>query len=71
MSQSAAGKMPATLIPGDGIGPEIVASVVEVLDALGSPFEWDEQPAGMAASRRSATRCPTSRSTASGATSWR
>ncbi len=54
MSQSAphsppAGKIPATLIPGDGIGPEIVASVVEVLDALGAPFAWDEQPAGMAA----------------------
>jgi isocitrate dehydrogenase (NAD+) len=49
MSQSAAGKIPATLIPGDGIGPEIVASVVEILDALGSPFGWDEQPAGMSA----------------------
>ncbi len=49
MSQSASGKMPATLIPGDGIGPEIVASVVEILDALGAPFEWDEQPAGMSA----------------------
>jgi isocitrate dehydrogenase (NAD+) len=41
--------IPATLIPGDGIGPEIVASVRAVLDALGSPFDWDEQPAGMAA----------------------
>lgn len=40
--------IPATLIPGDGIGPEIVDVVVAVLDALGSPFEWDVQQAGMA-----------------------
>src|SRR5215831_18127471 len=39
----------ATLIPGDGIGPEIVAAVRGVLEALGSPFRWDERAAGMAA----------------------
>lgn len=38
----------ATLIPGDGIGPEIVAAAVEVLDALGAPFEWDRHLAGLA-----------------------
>ncbi|WP_419728727.1 isocitrate/isopropylmalate dehydrogenase family protein [Lichenicola sp.] len=42
-------KIPATLIPGDGVGPEIVECVIEVLDALGTPFEWDRQLAGMAA----------------------
>jgi isocitrate dehydrogenase (NAD+) len=42
-------RIPATLIPGDGIGPEITAAVVEILDALGAPFEWDTQPGGMAA----------------------
>lgn len=42
-------KIPATLIPGDGIGPEIVECVVEILAELGSPFEWDTQLAGMAA----------------------
>jgi isocitrate dehydrogenase (NAD+) len=41
--------IPATLIPGDGIGPEIVNAVVEILDALGSPFCWDRQQGGMAA----------------------
>jgi isocitrate dehydrogenase (NAD+) len=41
-------KVPATLIPGDGIGPEVVAATVQVLDALGSPFEWDAQLAGVA-----------------------
>ena len=34
-------KLPATLIPGDGIGPEIVNSAIDILEALGSPFEWD------------------------------
>ena len=38
----------ATLIPGDGIGPETVASTMQILDALGSPFWWDIQQAGIA-----------------------
>jgi len=38
----------ATLIPGDGIGPEIVDATLAVLDALGAPFEWDRQIAGLA-----------------------
>jgi len=42
-------KLPATLIPGDGIGPEIVKSAVDILDALGSPFEWDIRQGGLAA----------------------
>src|SRR2546423_5659546 len=42
-------KLPATLIPGDGIGPEIVKSAVDILEALGSPFEWDVQQGGLAA----------------------
>jgi isocitrate dehydrogenase (NAD+) len=44
-------KIPATLIPGDGIGPEIVDSAVAVLDALQAPFEWDSQIAGLAGVR--------------------
>jgi isocitrate dehydrogenase (NAD+) len=41
-------KIPATLIPGDGIGPEIVDCALAALDALGAPFEWDRQIAGLA-----------------------
>ncbi|MEP6607631.1 MAG: isocitrate/isopropylmalate family dehydrogenase [Burkholderiaceae bacterium] len=41
--------IPATLVPGDGIGPEITAAVVEILEAVGAPFEWDVQQGGMAA----------------------
>jgi isocitrate dehydrogenase (NAD+) len=40
--------IPATLIPGDGIGPEIVDAALAALDALQAPFEWDFQIAGMA-----------------------
>lgn len=48
MTSSFAQNIPATLIPGDGIGPEVVEATVLALDALGSPFDWDIQPAGMA-----------------------
>jgi isocitrate dehydrogenase (NAD+) len=51
-------KIPATLIPGDGIGPEITAAVVEILDALGAPFEWDTQQGGMAAIQASGDPLP-------------
>src|SRR6202158_2310918 len=39
--------IPATLIPGDGIGPEIVDATLAALDALGAPFQWDSQIAGL------------------------
>jgi isocitrate dehydrogenase (NAD+) len=42
-------RIQATLIPGDGIGPEITQVTVDALDALGSPFEWDVQLGGVAA----------------------
>jgi len=45
---SGSNKIPATLIPGDGIGPEIMDAVIQVLDSLGAPFEWDHQLGGMA-----------------------
>jgi isocitrate dehydrogenase (NAD+) len=39
----------ATLIPGDGIGPEVVAAAVRVLSATGIEFEWETQIAGESA----------------------
>jgi isocitrate dehydrogenase (NAD+) len=50
--------IPATLIPGDGIGPEITAAVVEILDALGKPFAWDVQQGGVAAAEESGDALP-------------
>lgn len=41
--------IPATLLPGDGIGPEIVDAALAVLDALGAPFVWETKTAGMGA----------------------
>ena len=41
--------IPATLIPGDGIGPEIMESVMRVFEALGNPFAWEIAPAGLGA----------------------
>jgi isocitrate dehydrogenase (NAD+) len=38
-----------TLIRGDGIGPEITAATLRVLEAAGAPIEWDEQLAGVSA----------------------
>ena len=35
-----------TLIPGDGIGPEITNSVTEILKAAGAEIEWEVQTAG-------------------------
>jgi isocitrate dehydrogenase (NAD+) len=40
--------IPATLIPGDGIGPEIVEATVMVLEALGAKFDWETCQAGLA-----------------------
>src|SRR5580704_13469026 len=39
--------IPATLIPGDGIGPEIMDATLAALQALGAPFQWDRQIAGL------------------------
>jgi len=49
MTNPGPAKIPATLIPGDGVGPEITESVVSIFDALGSPFAWDVQEGGNAA----------------------
>jgi len=38
-----------TLIPGDGIGPEVTASARAIVDASGARFDWDVQAAGLAA----------------------
>jgi isocitrate dehydrogenase (NAD+) len=47
-----------TLIPGDGIGPEITAQTVKVLKATGLRFNWDEELAGMAAVDATGTPLP-------------
>ena len=52
--------MKATLIPGDGIGPEIMDATKLVLEALGAPFEWEERQAGLAEFEHSGDALPVS-----------
>jgi len=48
----------ATLIAGDGIGPEITEATLSVLDALEVELDWDEQYGGMSAVEKAGTPLP-------------
>jgi isocitrate dehydrogenase len=43
---TAQGKKLVTLIPGDGIGPEIVKAACRIIEATGAPVAWEEREAG-------------------------
>ena len=47
-----------TLIPGDGIGPEVMAAAVRVLSATGIEFEWETVMAGAEAAGREGNPLP-------------
>ena len=47
-----------TLIPGDGIGPELADATVGVLEATGIAFDWDIQEAGEATIASDGTPLP-------------
>ncbi len=47
-----------TVVPGDGIGPDVVAAARRVLDASGAAIEWDVQEAGATALAREGTPVP-------------
>jgi len=47
-----------TLIPGDGIGPEVTDAVVAVLDAAGVSITWDRQDAGLTAFEKTGETLP-------------
>ncbi|MBI2782204.1 MAG: isocitrate/isopropylmalate dehydrogenase family protein [Chloroflexi bacterium] len=47
-----------TLIPGDGIGPELAEATTRVLDATGIAFEWEVQEAGEATIAKEGTPLP-------------
>ncbi|HEY5486298.1 MAG TPA: isocitrate/isopropylmalate dehydrogenase family protein [Candidatus Limnocylindrales bacterium] len=49
-----------TLIPGDGIGPELAEATKRVLDASGVDFEWEIMEAGEAVLAREGTPLPQS-----------
>jgi len=47
-----------TLIPGDGIGPEIIEATKKVLAATGIEFDWDERIVGQKAQDKFGTPLP-------------
>jgi isocitrate dehydrogenase (NAD+) len=47
-----------TLIPGDGIGPEVTGAVVKILERAGLDVEWDSHLAGVLALERKGETLP-------------
>src|SRR6266542_1197356 len=47
-----------TLIPGDGIGPEVTEAVVGILNSAAVSIDWDHQLAGVLAVQRTGTALP-------------
>ncbi|HMF98780.1 MAG TPA: isocitrate/isopropylmalate dehydrogenase family protein [Vicinamibacterales bacterium] len=47
-----------TLIPGDGIGPEVTEAVVRILKASGVAIEWESHDAGVVAFERTGQTLP-------------
>ena len=47
-----------TLIPGDGIGPEVMGAARAVIDATGAPIDWDVQDAGASAAEQRGESLP-------------
>jgi isocitrate dehydrogenase (NAD+) len=48
-----------TLIPGDGIGPEVTGAVVKILETAGLDVEWQSYPAGVVALDQYGSTLPT------------
>ena len=46
------GARTVTVIPGDGIGPEVVHSAQRIVEASGARIAWEEQQAGAEVFRR-------------------
>jgi isocitrate dehydrogenase (NAD+) len=47
-----------TLIPGDGIGPEVTAVVVRIIEAAGVDIAWERHDAGIASLDKHGTTLP-------------
>lgn len=48
-----------TLIPGDGIGPEVVKATQKIIEATGVPIRWDVQEAGLEVYQKEGNPLPT------------
>jgi isocitrate/isopropylmalate dehydrogenase len=49
--------MKIAILPGDGIGPEIVTQAVKVLNALDENLRWKPLRSAAPATKPAATRC--------------
>src|SRR3989304_1822733 len=58
LTGGAVGTHGGTLIPGDGVGPELVDAARVALEATGVSFSWDVQPAGLAVAEREGSALP-------------
>lgn len=58
MSGASTGTHRVTLIPGDGIGPEVARAARRALEATGVRFEWDVQDAGAAVAQTEGSPLP-------------
>jgi isocitrate dehydrogenase (NAD+) len=47
-----------TLVPGDGIGPEVTEAVLRVIAAAGVAIDWERHPAGVASMQRGGPPLP-------------
>src|SRR5579872_1699849 len=52
------GARSVTLIPGDGVGPEVIGAAVSVVDATGVKIDWQHQFAGAAGMKRYGSPAP-------------
>src|SRR5438045_9048307 len=50
--------IPVTLIPGDGIGPEVVNAAVEAIEAAGARLQWERAAAEASAVATHGTPIP-------------
>ena len=47
-----------TLLPGDGIGPEVASAMKRCIDATGVAINWEEEPVGEYAIKKFGTPLP-------------
>ena len=50
--------MKVALLPGDGIGPEVVAEAVKVLEGFDNNSSSKKPPSAAQVTKRAAVRCP-------------
>ena len=57
-AKGGAKRIAVTLIPGDGIGTEVTEATLEVLEAVGAPFEYEWHTAGVAGLKKEGDPLP-------------